>query len=440
MNLYFPRINSAFKNGEKRLALKLINEARLVYPDIGNILESYSRLINRQGIGEKYDQGSSRGKVLFIEHRLPTPDRTSGSARFQAIIDCIIERGWEATVASHACRDDYHWVLSDIKAELPKYEQALEAKGVFTIFGAQAIRQHLVQEGDSIALVVLSYPDVMNHYAPLVRALAPSSFLVYDTVDLHGVRFRREAMLKGGDADLLRKADLYDSMENANLDVADLSVAITDVEAEEIRRRAPRAPIAIVPNIHAVREGAPGFESRRDLLFIGHYLHAPNEDAMRSFVAEVLPRIERRLPGVRLMMLGSSMTDSVRALARANVEAVGWVEDPTPWFDRCRVFVAPLRFGAGMKGKIGQSMSLGLPVVTTSVGAEGMRLEHGAHAMVADDPDAFADAVVAVHEDPALWRRLADGATVHVEASFSARAAGRAIDGILSLAEERRRA
>jgi len=79
-------------------------------------------------------------------------------------------------------------------------------------------------------------------------------------------------------------------------------------------------------------------------------------------------------------------------------------------------------------------------VVTTSVGAEGMRLEHGVQAMVADDPDAFADAVVAVHEDPVLWRRLADGATAHVEANFSARAAGRAIEGILSLAEERRRA
>lgn len=381
-----------------------------------------------------------RPRALVVEHRIPTPDRTSGSTRLQAIIEGIVARGWEVTVASHARREDYHWILSDIEAELPKYERALESKGVRTIFGPAAIARHLKEHGDAAAMVFLSYPEVMHHYAPLVRASAPSSLLVYDTVDLHGVRFRREAASKGGDADLLRKADLYDAMENANLDAADLSVAITDVEAEEIRRRAPRAPIAIVPNIHAVREGAPGFESRRDLLFIGHYLHAPNEDAMRSFVAEVLPRIERRLPGVRLMMLGSSMTDSVRALARANVEAVGWVEDPTPWFDRCRVFVAPLRFGAGMKGKIGQSMSLGLPVVTTSVGAEGMRLEHGAQAMVADDPDAFADAVVAVHEDPALWRRLADGATAHVEASFSARAAGRAIDGILSLAEERRRA
>ena len=381
-----------------------------------------------------------RPRALVVEHRIPTPDRTSGSTRLQAIIEGIVERGWEVTVASHARREDYHWILSDIEAELPKYERALESRGVRTIFGPASIAQHLAEQGDSAALVVLSYPEVMHHYAPLVRTSAPSSLLVYDTVDLHGVRFRREAASKGGDADLRRKADLYDAMENANLDAADLSVAITDVEAEEIRRRAPRAPIEIVPNIHAVREGAPGFEARRDLLFIGHYLHAPNEDAMRFFVAEVLPRIERRLPGVRLLMLGSSMTDSVRALARANVEAVGWVEDPTPWFDRCRVFVAPLRFGAGMKGKIGQSMSLGLPVVTTSVGAEGMRLEHGVQAMVADDPDAFADAVVAVHEDPVLWRRLAEGATAHVEANFSARAAGRAIEGILSLAEERRRA
>ena len=381
-----------------------------------------------------------RPRALVVEHRIPTPDRTSGSTRLAAIIEAIVARGWEVTVASHARREDYHWVLSDVEAELPRYEQALSARGVRTIFGPAAVAEHLRRDGGDEQMVLLSYPEVMHHYAPLVRASAPSSLLVYDTVDLHGVRFRREAESKGGDADLLRKADLYDAMESANLEVADLSIAITDVEAGEIRRRVPAARLAVVPNIHAVRRDAPGFAERRGLLFIGHYLHAPNEDAMRYFVAEVLPRIERRLDEPVLFMLGSSITESVRALARRNVEAVGFVEDPTPWFDRCRVFVAPLRFGAGMKGKIGQSMSLGLPVVTTSIGAEGMRIEPGTHALVADDAEAFAEAVARVHEDPELWARLAAGGTDLIERNFSAQAAGAEIDRILSLAKETSRA
>jgi glycosyltransferase involved in cell wall biosynthesis len=382
----------------------------------------------------------SRSRALVVEHRIPTPDRTSGSTRLAAIIEAIVARGWEVTVASHARREDYHWVLSDVEAELPRYEQALASQGVRTIFGPAAIAEHLREHGGGEEMVFLSYPEVMHHYAPLVRTAAPSALLVYDTVDLHGLRFRREAESKGGDLDLLGKADLYDAMESANLEIADLSIAITDVEAEEIRRRRPDARVAVVPNIHAARREAPGFAERRGLLFIGHYLHAPNEDAMRYFVAEVLPRIERRLNEPILYMLGSSITESVRALARRNVEAVGFVEDPTPWFDQCRVFVAPLRFGAGMKGKIGQSMSLGLPVVTTSIGAEGMRIESGVHALVADDPEAFAEAVARVHEDPGLWARLAAGGTDLIERNFSAEAAGTEIDRILAVARDASRA
>ena len=126
---------------------------------------------------------------------------------------------------------------------------------------------------------------------------------------------------------------------------------------------------------------------------------------MSYFVKEILPLIRQDIPGVVFYMVGSHITETVQALASQDVVAVGYVPDLTPYLDGCRVFVAPLRYGAGMKGKIGQSMGFGLPVVTTSIGAEGMGLIDGEHILIADSPAAFARAVVRLYTDDLLWER-----------------------------------
>ncbi len=110
---------------------------------------------------------------------------------------------------------------------------------------------------------------------------------------------------------------------------------------------------------------------------------------------------------------------------------IGFVEDPVPWFDRARVFVAPLRFGAGIKGKIAQSLSLGLPVVTTSIGAEGMHLEDGKHVLIADSPRDFAAAVIRLYNDSALWDTLAENGRSHVAQNFSSTAARETLSRLL---------
>src|SRR5262249_29845959 len=99
--------------------------------------------------------------------------------------------------------------------------------------------------------------------------------------------------------------------------------------------------------------------------------------------------------------------------------AVGYVPDLTPYLEGCRVFVAPLRYGAGIKGKIGNSMGFGLPVVTTSLGAEGMNLIDGEHVLIADSPAAFARAVVRLYTDDILWEKMSQKALLHIESNFS---------------------
>ena len=154
---------------------------------------------------------------------------------------------------------------------------------------------------------------------------------------------------------------------------------------------------------------------------------------MRFFVADILPLIHRTLPDVVLTIVGSNLPDTVKALASAAVQCVGYVEDPTPYFARSRVFVSPLRYGAGMKGKIGQSMSHGLPVVTTSLGAEGMMLIDGETALIGDSPETFARAVVRLYTDTQLWTRISEASIGHIREHFSDDAARRRLLSIFPI-------
>jgi glycosyltransferase involved in cell wall biosynthesis len=109
-------------------------------------------------------------------------------------------------------------------------------------------------------------------------------------------------------------------------------------------------------------------------------------------------------------VIGADAPPSLVDGAPSEVHFTGWIEQAEPWFHRARVFVAPLRYGAGMKGKVGQAMALGLPVVTTSIGAEGMELTDGGDALIRDDPEAFAAAVIRLHEDATVWQSLSRAA------------------------------
>jgi glycosyltransferase involved in cell wall biosynthesis len=350
------------------------------------------------------------------------------------LLKLIAAAGYKLTFVSDADRAAYSWVLEDVDQELPRYEADLRLLGTKILYGLEAAQTHLEAEGHLYTHVILSYPEVMFRYAPIVRAFATQAKLIYDTVDLHGLRFRREAHIKR-DPEIELKADMYERMELVNLETADEVIAITPTERNEIRRICPRAAVHVVPNIHHPADEIPGPQGRNGLLFIGHYLHSPNEDAALYLVREILPRVTEQLGPVELQLLGSSMTDPIKALRTEQVLPTGYVEDPAPYFDRARVFVAPLRYGAGMKGKIGQSLSLGLPIVTTSIGSEGMDLLDGSHAFIADTADQFAAAVVKLYRDDFIWKRLSTCGRDHVRTNFSEIVVAGAVERMLGQQE-----
>lgn len=329
--------------------------------------------------------------------------------------------GFAVTFVPHAFR----------KGDGPYFE-ALRREGIEVPDHRKVVspRHELRRRGSRYDLVILSRADIASRYINAVRRRAPRARIVYDTVDLHFVRERREAEVLD-DAKGISESDRRRKQELGLTARADFVFAVSTNEREVLAQGCPSARVMVVSNIHQAQETTTPYSKRTDLVFLGGFLHTPNVDAVQFFVAEVWPHVQIRLPEARFVVIGSDPPASIRQLAGPRIVVTGYVPDLRPLLERARVSVAPLRYGAGVKGKINTAMSHGVPVVTTVLGAEGMQLTDGEDVLLADEPRAMADAIVRLWNDEALWKRLVAGGYDSIERCFSHGAAERVMREIL---------
>jgi glycosyltransferase involved in cell wall biosynthesis len=196
-------------------------------------------------------------------------------------------------------------------------------------------------------------------------------------------------------------------MELSLARIADATLVVSVAERDVLQEEDPDIKVHVVPNIHGEEHSGRAFEERKGVLFVGSFPHHPNRDAAHWLVEEIMPLVRAEDPDICAYIVGSSPTDDIRALDSESARVLGWVPDLTNLLEHSRVSVAPLRYGAGVKGKVGESMAHGLPVVTTRLGAEGMGLEHEHDVLVADDAPSFAAEILRAYHDADLWARLA---------------------------------
>ena len=355
-------------------------------------------------------------RILVVDGHLPTPDLDGGSLRLFNILTLLTELGGRVTL-----------VPSDPAAQpesaprLSPYVAQLRAAGIQVITAPHihTLRQHLEAHGQRYTVVMLS-GGVYHAYAHIgdVRRLAPQASLWFDTVDLAHVREYRHARLLGSQV-ALRYALEMKRRELRAAAQADWTLVVSQEEAAVLARAAPEAKVRVLTNVHHVYGSGAPFEARRGLVFIGAYQHKPNLDGLRWFVHEVMPRLRADLPGVDLTVIGADPPPEALALSAPDVRIAGYVPNLGQVYHACRLSIAPLRFGAGVKGKVLLSLGYGVPVVVTRLAAEGSHLMDGESARLADTPTDFARAVVEVYTRPEVWRRLSRGGLETVARHFS---------------------
>jgi GT2 family glycosyltransferase/glycosyltransferase involved in cell wall biosynthesis len=363
----------------------------------------------------------TRGRVLVVDTMTPEPARDSGSLRLCAILRLLDEQGWNTCFLP----DDGHASNQEIAA--------LGALGCEVLSRPQvpALPRWLQQHGRELRAVILCRHTVAGQYAELVRRHAPQAKLLFDTVDLHFLREQRAAEL-GSSTTLARQAEASRRSELALIEQCDVTFVVSPHEQALLAQLLPQARVELLSNIHDIHGCRHPHAGRKDLVFIGGYGHPPNSDAIRWIAGEILPRLREMLPDIRIHVLGDLPAAVRRELATPGLELHGRVADLAPWLDNCLASLAPLRFGAGVKGKINMAMSHGVPVIATTIAVEGMRLTDGTNVLLADDADAFVDAVLRLLRDEKLWRQLSEHGLDNVQQHFSAAAAAAVLHRVLS--------
>ncbi len=363
---------------------------------------------------------NSNSRVLAIDHYLPAIDRNSGNHRAYQFMKLIRRADHPLTFV--ACNGEYQ----------RRHKQELQSLGIETYatdlmnLDSNGYRpnvppihwDHLLKQGDYNLAIISGYRN-LGVYLPLIRKHSPATKIALDTVDVHFLREQRKANLYASDH-LQQTATQIKELELKMCREADALIAVTEEDASVLRNALDiEKPVFVIPNIHPVQKSPVPFEDRKGLLFVGNFVHPPNPDAMFYFCSQILPLILKELPDLYLYIVGGYSLPLLQSLRSERVILTGYVPSTKPFLDHCRLSISPLRYGAGMKGKIGEALARGLPVISTSVGAEGFQFQNEIQALIADTPKDFANAVIQAYSDKTLWNRLSTNGLRLIEDRFS---------------------
>lgn len=330
--------------------------------------------------------------IILVAPSLPLYDKQAGGKRLLNLLKILRAQGFPV--------DYFYESSADIDDPTP-YLDALLAIGIEPKL--EALTHLRTVEPDRYAACIFAWYEVAERYLPIVREHLPETKIIIDTVDIHWVRERRgveSGELSFSPQELeerkLREATVYGE--------ADLLWVVTDADLQTIIDHDHTIQCQTVPLIYEPQPLVERAFGGTDLLFLGGFRHPPNI-AAAIWGAEICERF-RKVCGTdgSYVIVGDAPPSEIRALESERVAVTGFVDNLDPYFERSRALIAPLKSGAGMKGKICDAIYAGLPVVTTDVGAEGLNLENGRDFFLANSTDEFVEALKKLF-DPKFDRR-----------------------------------
>lgn len=360
-------------------------------------------------LGNRAGDSPRRLKILVVAPGIPRPNHGGGDLRITGLLRLMGGR--------HRV-DLFPFYVPEDPEESSRHARLLREAGVRVLPGYWLLSLEYALSRRIYDAVIFEYWTFAELGIDLVARHQPWARIFVDSVE---IVFRREEArlslgLPGYDpgtvADRKRR-------ELAAYRRADAVVTVSDEDGDLLRAEGGIERRSTIPLIVPERPRSPGRRGP-ELLILGDFSYAPNSDSLLWFVAAIWPTIRRAVPAARLNVIGSKLTDEVKALADvAGVNLLGYVPELAPHLDRAALMVAPLRFGSGVKTKVVEAMMAGLAVVTTSVGAQGLDVTPGEHMVVADGPEEFAGRVIELLDDPERGERIGRAGRSHAASLYS---------------------
>ncbi|MYH15482.1 MAG: glycosyltransferase [Gammaproteobacteria bacterium] len=356
------------------------------------------------------DRGAA-ARALVIDWDIPTPDHDSGSLDTFNLIRMLNHLGVKTTFAAH--RD---------LAYFGEYTDAVQKLGAEVLYApyCNSLRTFLQEHGKEQDYVIVHRVGVFKEVQPELKRFCPQARIIFSTVDLHHIREARQAEVENSQR-LRKKAEATKRDEIKLARKADATIVVSKTEQALLEEALPTVPVFHMPLIRDV----PGlseaaFDSRRGIGFLGNYLHPPNMDAVLHFVHDIWPEFRSAVPHAELYIGGGQMPSEVAQLSDLEgVQTLGYVPDLAAFYNRIRLTVAPLRYGAGAKGKVVSSLCHGVPVVASPIAAEGMDVAHGRDILIAGNQAEWIEHLESAYCDPILWRALSEGGTATMQRNHS---------------------
>ena len=369
-----------------------------------------------------------RPRILYIDAEVPMADRGSGGMDAIYFMEYFLKRGYDVV---------FHGEYTP--GYVPKYTTVLLRMGVECVYQPyRMIWEYISSNGWTFSTLFVSRIYQARCFDALLKKYCNRASYIFNTVDLHFVREKLEADLQK-DASLLQLAEQTRRYELQAASSADATIVISSKEKNLLNSEYGMKNVWHVPQMREIHGRADG--SRSGAVFIGS-AHPPNMDGLKFFHDEILPLLPS---GFRLTVVGEALkkmigeTERYRSLLRCPAfEFVGFVADLGTVLDRTLLTVAPLRYGAGTKGKVASSMSYGVPCVSSRFGTEGTGMVHGENILIADTPAEFARSIREVMSNAALWRQISDGGLRFLRDNYSREYVDSIMDDLMESVRKKR--
>ena len=393
-----------------------VENSKKFYTKWKDVLEA-EHYPNAESVFTARDKSRNKKCVLIVDHYVPHFDKDAGSKTVYQYIKLFCQSGYNVKF------------IGDNFYRHEPYTTALEQLGVEVLVGnyyANHWKDWVKANAKYIDFAFLNRPHIAVNYIDVIRKNTNAK-IVYYGHDLHFLREMREYELTGNE-ELKHSSENWKQKELNLMRAADMAYYPSEIEVEEVHKIDAEIAVRAIPAYiyEAVEDWSYDAEKRRDLMFIGGFGHRPNVDAVLWFYQNVWPIVKQENPDIKMHILGSNPPDEIKRLNQGDFIIEGFVteEQLEQFYQTCRISIVPLRYGAGIKGKVVEAMHYQMPIITTSIGAEGIDTT-GEVLCIADDAEIFAQKIIELYNDQSLLENYSKHALEHVNQHFTAEAAGK---------------